>query len=64
MLVERGIISENLPPAEDVKKMGRKLESNQKKCWTENITIFKANTLLHSVVKKYVVEYVKYMLVF
>ena len=31
MLVERGIIPENLPPAEDVKKVERRLESDQKK---------------------------------
>ena len=31
MLVERGIIPENLPPAEDVKKVERRLESEQKK---------------------------------
>lgn len=31
MLVERGIIPEKLPPAEDVKKVERRLESEQKK---------------------------------
>ena len=31
MLVERGIIPENLPPAEDVKKVERRLESEKKK---------------------------------
>ena len=31
MLVERGIIPENLPPAEDVKKVERRLASEQKK---------------------------------
>ena len=31
MLVERGIIPENLPPAEDVKKVERRLKSEQKK---------------------------------
>ena len=31
MLVERGIVPENLPPAEDVKKVERRLESEQKK---------------------------------
>ena len=31
MLVERGIIPEILPPAEDVKKVERRLESEQKK---------------------------------
>ena len=31
MLVECGIISENLPAAEDVKKVERRLESEQKK---------------------------------
>ncbi len=31
MLTKRGIIPENLPPAEDVKKLQRKLESDEKK---------------------------------
>jgi DNA-damage-inducible protein D len=31
MLKQRGIIPENLPPAEDVKKIQRKLESEEKK---------------------------------
>ncbi len=31
MLLERGIVPENLPPAEDVKKIQRKLESEEKK---------------------------------
>ncbi len=31
MLAKRGIIPENLPPAEDVKKLQRKLESDEKK---------------------------------
>ena len=31
MLTERGIIPENLPPAEDVKKVGRRLASEEKK---------------------------------
>ena len=31
MLTQRGIIPENLPPAEDVKKLQRKLESDEKK---------------------------------
>jgi len=31
MLTMRGIIPENLPPAEDVKKLQRKLESDEKK---------------------------------
>lgn len=31
MLTERGIIPENLPPAEDVKKVERRLASEQKK---------------------------------
>ena len=31
MLVERGIVPENLPPAEDVKKVERKLKSDEKK---------------------------------
>jgi DNA-damage-inducible protein D len=31
MLTQRGIIPENLPPAEDVKKLQRKLEGDEKK---------------------------------
>lgn len=31
MLVDRGIIPENLPPAEDVKKVERRLASEEKK---------------------------------
>ena len=31
MLIERGIVPENLPPAEDVKKVERRLESEKKK---------------------------------
>lgn len=31
MLLERGIVPENLPPAEDIKKIQRKLESEEKK---------------------------------
>jgi DNA-damage-inducible protein D len=31
MLVERGIVPENLPPAEDVKKVERRLASEEKK---------------------------------
>ena len=31
MLVQRGIVPENLPPAEDVKKVERRLTSEQKK---------------------------------
>ena len=31
MLTERGIIPENLPPAEDVKKVERRLASDEKK---------------------------------
>lgn len=31
MLVQRGIIPENLPPAEDVKKVERRLASEEKK---------------------------------
>jgi len=31
MLTQRGIIPENLPPAEDVKKLQRKLEGVEKK---------------------------------
>ncbi|MDR0938416.1 MAG: DNA damage-inducible protein D [Mediterranea sp.] len=34
MLVERGIVPENLPPAEDVKKVERKLKSDEKKALT------------------------------
>ena len=30
MLTKRGIIPENLPPAEDVKKLQRKLEGDEK----------------------------------
>lgn len=35
MLVERGIQPENLPPSEDVKKVQRKLESDNKKVLNE-----------------------------
>ena len=31
MLTERGIVPENLPPAEDVKKLHRKIEKENKK---------------------------------
>jgi DNA-damage-inducible protein D len=31
MLLERGIVPEQLPPAEDVKKVERKLKSDEKK---------------------------------
>jgi DNA-damage-inducible protein D len=31
MLTERGIVPENLPPAEDVKKVERRLVSEEKK---------------------------------
>ena len=31
MLVQRGIVPENLPPAEDVKNVERRLASEQKK---------------------------------
>ena len=31
MLLERGIVPENLPPAEDVKKVERRLKSEEKK---------------------------------
>lgn len=31
LLVDRGIVPENLPPAEDIKKIERRLESEQKK---------------------------------
>lgn len=36
MLTKRGIIPENLPPAEDVKKLQRKLDSDEKKLLKEN----------------------------
>ena len=35
MLKERGIIPENLPPAEDVKKVERRLQNEQKKLNTK-----------------------------
>ena len=35
MLTQRGIIPENLPPAEDVKKIQRKLDSDDKKVLKE-----------------------------
>ena len=38
MLTERGIIPENLPPAEDVKKVERRLASEQKKMLKNNKT--------------------------
>ena len=31
MLTKRGIVPENLPPAEDVKKLQRKLDGDEKK---------------------------------
>ena len=31
MLTQRGIVPENLPPAEDVKKLQRKLDGDEKK---------------------------------
>jgi DNA-damage-inducible protein D len=31
MLIERGVKPENLPPAEDIKKVQRKLETENKK---------------------------------
>ena len=31
MLIQRGIVPENLPPAEDVKKVERRLTSEEKK---------------------------------
>jgi DNA-damage-inducible protein D len=31
MMIDRGIVPENLPPAEDVKKVERRLASEQKK---------------------------------
>jgi DNA-damage-inducible protein D len=36
MLTKRGIIPENLPPAEDVKKLQRKLDSDEKKLLKKN----------------------------
>ena len=36
MLTKRGIIPENLPPAEDVKKLQRKLDGDEKKILKEN----------------------------
>ena len=39
MLVERGIIPENLPAAEDVKKVERRLESEQKKVLRKNKSV-------------------------
>ena len=33
MLVQRGIVPESLPPAEDVKKVERRLASEQKRLW-------------------------------
>lgn len=35
MLLQRGIVPENLPPAEDVKKVQRKLEGTEKKVLKE-----------------------------
>ena len=35
MLTQRGIVPENLPPAEDVKKLQRKLDSDEKKLLKE-----------------------------
>ena len=35
MLLQRGIVPENLPPAEDVKKVQRKLDSTEKKVLKE-----------------------------
>lgn len=39
LLVDRGIVPESLPPAEDVKKIERRLQSEQKKLprWVENL---------------------------
>ena len=36
MLTQRGIVPENLPPAEDVKKLQRKLDSDEKKLLKDN----------------------------
>lgn len=35
MLTKRGIVPENLPPADDVKKLQRKLEGEEKKILTK-----------------------------
>jgi DNA-damage-inducible protein D len=43
MLTKRGIIPENLPAAEDVKKLRRKLESDEKKMLTETKKNIKHN---------------------
>jgi DNA-damage-inducible protein D len=37
MLLERGIVPENLPPAEDIKKVERKLKSDEKKALKNKI---------------------------
>ncbi len=36
MLIERGIVPENLPPAEDIRKVERRLKSEEKKALKEN----------------------------
>lgn len=36
MMIQRGIIPENLPPAEDVKKVERRLASEEKKALINN----------------------------
>lgn len=36
MLTQRGIVPENLPPAEDVKKLQRKLDGDEKKLLKSN----------------------------
>ena len=35
MLTKRGIVPENLPPAEDVKKLERKLSADERKLLSE-----------------------------
>ena len=41
MLKERGVLPEQLPAAEDVKKVDRKLKAEEKKVSKKNITIKK-----------------------
>ena len=44
MLTKRGIVPENLPPAEDVKKLQRKLDGDEKKLLKEYEAYIKAKT--------------------
>ena len=44
LLVDRGIIPEALPPAEDVKKVERRLTSEQKKLYSQTNTLESADT--------------------